>query len=180
MVLLTTRYIDHLTTPTTSSSGSRRSPSAEQPPDFKTEFHPHSNRPPLFQQQEEFGMRDDHQMAPDTHPWRPFVEQGDYLFAEIALQAGLNASQVNGLLRLISHISQGKAKVTLQNEVDLRRAWDMAAMQVTPVSLIHYISLVLYSPFSFTFSSFDMTWLPPTRGRTGHSRSTAARSGIGL
>ncbi|KIJ09546.1 hypothetical protein PAXINDRAFT_87312 [Paxillus involutus ATCC 200175] len=101
------------------SSRSHHSPSPEQPPDFKTEFHPRSNRPPLFHQQEEFGMQNVDQMAADNHPWRPFAEQGDYLFAEIALQAGLNASQVNGLLRLISHISQGKAKVTLRNEVDL-------------------------------------------------------------
>ena len=119
MVVLTTRYLDHLSAPMTSSGGGHRSPSAEQLPNFKTEFHPRSNRPPLFQQQEEFGMQDGHQMAVDTHPWCPFVEQGDYLFAEIALQVGLNASQVNGLLRLISHISQGKAKVTLCNEVDL-------------------------------------------------------------
>ncbi|KAF8547604.1 hypothetical protein OG21DRAFT_1527044 [Imleria badia] len=63
----------------------------------------------------------------------PFAEEGDYLFAEIALQAGLNSLQVNGLLGLISRISQGKAKVTLRNEIDLRRSWDRAAAQVTPL-----------------------------------------------
>ncbi|KAI6143422.1 hypothetical protein BKA82DRAFT_4331282 [Pisolithus tinctorius] len=56
--------------------------------DCQTEFHPHSNTPSLFQSQEEFGQRATATMAPDPHPWRPFIEEGDYLFAEIALQAG--------------------------------------------------------------------------------------------
>ncbi|KAF8452167.1 hypothetical protein L210DRAFT_3608318 [Boletus edulis BED1] len=93
------------------SSHSHCSASSEPPvPDFKTEFHPHSHRPPLFQHQEDFGLRNTAELAPDGSPWRPFIEEGDYLFAEIALQAGLNSSQVNGLLGLISRISQGKAK----------------------------------------------------------------------
>ncbi|KAI6138576.1 hypothetical protein BKA82DRAFT_4020305 [Pisolithus tinctorius] len=86
------------------------------PADFKTEFHPCSNTPSLFQSQEEFGQRAAATMAPDPHPWCPFIEEGDYLFAEIALQVGLNASQINGLLSLISRIVQGKANVTLWND----------------------------------------------------------------
>ncbi|KIO04654.1 hypothetical protein M404DRAFT_26107 [Pisolithus tinctorius Marx 270] len=116
------------------SNGSDRTPSPEQPPaDFKTEFHPRSNTPSLFQSQEEFSQHAAATMAPNPHPWRPFIKEGDYLFAEIALQAGLNALQINGLLSLISRIVQGKANVTLQNDVDLQCAWDRAAMQVTPV-----------------------------------------------
>ncbi|KAF8439411.1 hypothetical protein L210DRAFT_3612603 [Boletus edulis BED1] len=105
-----------------SSSHHDRSVSAELPHDFKTHFHPHSNRPPLFQYQNDFGCRDIHDLAPDAQPWHPFTEEEDYQFAEIALQAGLNTSQVNSLLALMSRISQGKAKVTLRSEVDLRFA----------------------------------------------------------
>ncbi|KAH0827771.1 hypothetical protein J3R83DRAFT_3389 [Lanmaoa asiatica] len=94
-------------------------PGSEQPLDFKTEFHPHSHRLPLYQQQKSFGLWDAPEMAPNSQPWSSFVKEGDYLFAEVALRAGLNASQVNSLLTLISHISQGKAKVMLQNGVDL-------------------------------------------------------------
>ncbi|KIN99327.1 hypothetical protein M404DRAFT_155482 [Pisolithus tinctorius Marx 270] len=128
------------------SNGSDQMPSPEQPPaDFKTEFHPCSNTPLLSQLQEEFGQHATAMMAPDPHPWCPFIKEGDYLFAEIALQAGLNMLQINGLLSLISHIIQGKANVTLQNDVDLQCAWDRAAMQVT---LVH------------SFSSYTMNFHP--------------------
>ena len=109
--------------------------SPRQPPaDFKTEFHPCSRQLPLFQQQELFGLRDVAKLVADSQLWRPFVEEGDHIFAEIALWAGLNTSQINSLLILISCISHGDAKVMLRNENDLQRAWDNAAMQVTPVS----------------------------------------------
>ncbi|KAG6369593.1 hypothetical protein JVT61DRAFT_14212, partial [Boletus reticuloceps] len=92
----------HESTVSMASSHSHRSASSEPPvPDFKTEFHPRSHRPPLFQHQEDFGLRNAAELAPNGSPWRPFVEEGDYLFAEIALQAGLNSSQVNDLLGLI-------------------------------------------------------------------------------
>ncbi|KIO12067.1 hypothetical protein M404DRAFT_125704 [Pisolithus tinctorius Marx 270] len=129
------------------SNGSDQMPSPEQPPaDFKTEFHPHSNTPSLFQSQEEFGQHATAMMAPDPHPWCPFIEGGDYLFAEISLQAGLNTSQINGLLSLIPCIVQGKENATLQNDVDLQCAWDRAAMQVTLVCS--------FSSYTMSFHAF--------------------------
>ncbi|KAI5986273.1 hypothetical protein F5J12DRAFT_787264 [Pisolithus orientalis] len=104
------------------------------------------NTPSLFQSQEEFGQHATAMMAPNPHPWCPFIEEGDYLFAEIALQAGLNASQINGLLSLISRIVQGKANVTLQNNADLQHAWDRVAMQVTPVHS--------FSSYTMSFHAF--------------------------
>ncbi|KAI6100510.1 hypothetical protein F5141DRAFT_1190291 [Pisolithus sp. B1] len=85
-------------------------------PHEATEFHPCSNCPSLFQSQEELGQYAFPAMVCDTQPWHPFIEEGDYIFAEVALQAGLSASHINGLLMLISCISQGKVKVTLWNE----------------------------------------------------------------
>lgn len=154
-ILLGSRYIiqDHIAGDTDSmrSSRSRRSPSPEKPIDFKTEYHPRSHRPPLFQQQESFGLRDLSDTPSDSQPWRPFVEEGDYIFSEIALQAGLNNSSVNSLLTLISRISQGKAKVTLRNEVDLRRAWDRAAAQLTPVRSSRLLRLLFVHNLSKLF-----------------------------
>ncbi|KAI6004782.1 hypothetical protein EDD15DRAFT_2359613 [Pisolithus albus] len=133
------------------------SSSKQQPADFKTEFHPCSNRPSLFQSQEEFGQCAFPAMVCDTQPWRPFIEEGDYMFAEIALQAGLSTSHINGLLTLIARINQGKAKVTLQNEVDLQHAWDRAAMQVTPFT--HHNIVAPYKGEDFTFPVYaQLLW----------------------
>ncbi|KAI6096506.1 hypothetical protein F5141DRAFT_1220785 [Pisolithus sp. B1] len=111
--------------------------SEEQPTDFKTEFHPRSHCPSLFQSQEEFGQYAFPAMVHDTQPWHPFIEEGDYMFAEIALQAGLSTSHINGLLMLISCIGQGK------------HAWDRAAMQVTLFA--HHNVVTLYKGEDFTF-----------------------------
>lgn len=121
------------------SDRSRRSLSPEQQPlDLKTEFHPRSHRPFIFQQQELSVLRDIAELVADSQQWRPFFEEGDHTFAEIALRASLNASQINSLLILISRVSRGEAKVTLRNENDIQRAWDnVAAMQVTPVSSLY-------------------------------------------
>ncbi|KAF8834492.1 hypothetical protein BDN67DRAFT_914913 [Paxillus ammoniavirescens] len=72
-------------------------------------------------------------MAPNQEPWCPYNESGDFKFAEIALEAGLNAAQINGLLSLIMCMSQGQDKVTLKNEANLRKAWDNAAAELIPV-----------------------------------------------
>ena len=101
------------------SGSSHQSLSPDPLANFKTEFHLRSPRAPLYLTQEELGQRDVPGLAPDSRLWRPFVEKGACLFAEIALQARLNASHVNGLLTLITRISQGKLKATLRNETNL-------------------------------------------------------------
>ncbi|KIN95000.1 hypothetical protein M404DRAFT_34566 [Pisolithus tinctorius Marx 270] len=103
-------------------------------PEFKTEFHPHSKRPMLFQSAEEFGQQNLKYMAPDHEPWRPFASEGDYVFATVAMEAGLSSTQVDSLLKLIHCIWQGTASVTLRNDAGLCTALDRAAAQLTPFS----------------------------------------------
>ncbi|KAI6103432.1 hypothetical protein F5141DRAFT_1065249 [Pisolithus sp. B1] len=105
--------------------------------------------------QEELGQYAFPAMVCNTQPWHPFIEESDYMFAEIALQAGLRTSHINGLLMLISCIGQGKVKVTLQNEVDLQCAWDRAAMQVTPFACHNMVAP--YKGEDFTFPVY--AWL---------------------
>jgi hypothetical protein len=109
--------------------------SVQLPSEFKTEYHPRSGRATLYQPSEEFGIREMQQVPVDEDPWRPFRSRGDFEFAEIALNASLNKSQINALLDLISRINQGQAQVTLKNEADLSKAWDNAATELTPVCL---------------------------------------------
>ncbi|KAI6139684.1 hypothetical protein BKA82DRAFT_4332162 [Pisolithus tinctorius] len=95
-----------------------------------TEFHPRSKRPTLFQSAEEFGQQNLKCMAPDREPWRPFASEGDYVFATVAVEAGLSSTQVDSLLKLIHCIRQGTASVTLRSDVTfpihIRPLWDWA------------------------------------------------------
>ncbi|KAI6017728.1 hypothetical protein BKA83DRAFT_4058855 [Pisolithus microcarpus] len=84
--------------------------SNDHPPDFKTEFHPRSKRPPLYQASEEFGRQNAEDITPDSEPWRPFASEGDYIFATVAVEAGLSAAQVDSLLRLVHCVAQGTAR----------------------------------------------------------------------
>jgi hypothetical protein len=66
-------------------------------------------------------------------PWCPFRSRGNFEFAEIALDAALNKAHINGLLALISRIPSGETQMTLKTDMDLRKAWEHATDQVTPV-----------------------------------------------
>ncbi|KAI6145632.1 hypothetical protein BKA82DRAFT_24361 [Pisolithus tinctorius] len=101
-------------------------------PEFKTEFHPHSKRPTLFQSAEEFGQQNLKYMALDCEPWCPFALEGDYIFATVTMEAGLSSTQVDSLLKLIHCIWQGTASITLCNDAGLRTALDRAVAQLTP------------------------------------------------
>ncbi|KAG6370447.1 hypothetical protein JVT61DRAFT_12066 [Boletus reticuloceps] len=116
-------------------SSAARSPQGsdiEVPADFKTEHHPRSGCPPLFQSTEDFGSLDAHAVQPDEQPWRPFQTEVDLEFADLVTQAGLNASHVNALLSIISRVANKSAKVTFKNENELRLACDRAAQELTP------------------------------------------------
>ncbi|KAI6138247.1 hypothetical protein BKA82DRAFT_28232 [Pisolithus tinctorius] len=103
-------------------------------PKFKTEFHPHSKHPTLFQSAEEFGQQNLKYMALDHEPWRPFALEGNYIFATVAVEARLSSTQVDSLLKLIHCIWQGTASITLHNDAGLRTALDRAVAQLTPFS----------------------------------------------
>ena len=119
----------------TESSQERLPQSIINPPtDFKTEYHPRSKRPTLFQDADEFRMHKSFKPPPDDAPWRPFRCKGDFEFAEIALDASLNQKQVDALLDLITCVANGTSQVTLKNEQELRQACDAAAAELTPVS----------------------------------------------
>ncbi|KAG1824182.1 hypothetical protein EV424DRAFT_1471936 [Suillus variegatus] len=94
--------------------------------EFKTMYHPSAGREPLLQTFEEFGVNShpEEELPVDEEPWRPFCSRGDFEFAEIALNAALNKSQIDALLALIGRISRGESR--------LRKAWEHTAAQVTP------------------------------------------------
>ncbi|KAG1836023.1 hypothetical protein F4604DRAFT_1943800 [Suillus subluteus] len=114
---------------------SRPAASVQLSSEFKTEYHPRSGHPTLFQPFDEFHVSLEAQQAPiDEKPWCPFRSHADFEFSEITLDAALNKSQIDALLDLILHVSQGHTEITLKNEADLSKAWDNAAAELTPFS----------------------------------------------
>ncbi|KIN94042.1 hypothetical protein M404DRAFT_35449 [Pisolithus tinctorius Marx 270] len=106
-------------------------------PEFKIQFHPRSNRPPIYQSYEEFRVHSEKSPSPvDKTPWSPFRTLGDFEFAEIALASLLNQQQVNALLDLFARVTQGAIQVTLKNDAELRKVCDAAAMELTPFSRV--------------------------------------------
>ena len=93
-------------------SQSRQIPLSHHPSEFKTEYHPHSGRLLLHQSYKQFRASKTIVTPQDKTPWSPFHGSGDFEFAEVALDAGLNAAQVNKLLTLISHVATGSTNVT--------------------------------------------------------------------
>ena len=102
--------------------------------DFKTEYHPRSKQPTLFQTSDAFRVHNPSNPPQDPAPWRPFRCRGDFKFAEIALEASLNKEQVEALLGLIFRVAKGEAEVTFRSEAELRKLCDWAAEELTPVS----------------------------------------------
>ncbi|KAI6035879.1 hypothetical protein EDC04DRAFT_2604787 [Pisolithus marmoratus] len=106
--------------------------STNHPPDFKTEFHPHSKHPTLYQSFEDFGQQIPKDMAPVSELWYPFALEGDYIFVMITVEAGLTSTQVDSLLMLFHHIKQGMTSITLINDAGLCTTLDRVALQLTP------------------------------------------------
>ncbi|KAI5988478.1 hypothetical protein F5J12DRAFT_685078, partial [Pisolithus orientalis] len=103
-------------------------------PEFKIQFHPRSNQPPIYQSYEEFCVCSEKSPSPvDKTSWSPFCMLGDFKFAEITLTSLLNQQQVNALLDLFACVMQGAAQVMLKNDAKLHKACDAAAMELTLV-----------------------------------------------
>ncbi|KAG6369715.1 hypothetical protein JVT61DRAFT_13641 [Boletus reticuloceps] len=103
-------------------------------PDFKTEYHPHSKCPTLFQMSDKFCVCKYTRPPLNPAPWHPFQCQGDFEFAKIALEASLNKGQVDTLLNLISCMAKREAQVTFENDAQLRKVCNSAVEELTPVS----------------------------------------------
>ncbi|KAG1874106.1 hypothetical protein C8R48DRAFT_745988 [Suillus tomentosus] len=102
--------------------------------EFKMMYHPSAGHEPLLQTFEEFSVNShpEEELPVDEEPWCPFCSRSNFEFAEIALNATLNKSQIDALLALIGRISRGESRVTFSNDNELRKAWEHTAAQVTP------------------------------------------------
>ena len=72
------------------------------------------------------------QLKVDEEPWLPFSTRADFEYADITLEAGLNASQSTRLILLIQRIANGES-FTLKNHEEVQRKWDKASSKLAEV-----------------------------------------------
>lgn len=113
--------------------------------DIKIEYHPTSGRPTTIISFDDYAGRD-HFPDPiplDTHPWAPFQSRLDFEIAELSLEAALNHSQLNRLIKLVH--SAGKKdpdnSFNIKSAGDMKKMWEEASHLRTAVSLITIDSL---------------------------------------
>ncbi|THH16568.1 hypothetical protein EUX98_g9282 [Antrodiella citrinella] len=96
--------------------------------DIKIQYHPHSKRATKVLDHEDYRrISQTSRPQPNERPWRPFRTRGDFEFAELALDAGLNSPQTDAFLAYIHRVLSGQAKLTLQSSGDLNKVWESAA-----------------------------------------------------
>ncbi|KAI5993146.1 hypothetical protein F5J12DRAFT_786022 [Pisolithus orientalis] len=124
-------YTSDMLMPTSTSSN------VAKLPEFKIQFHPRSNQPLIYQSYEEFRVHSEKSASlVDKTPWSPFCMLGDFESVEITLTSLLNQQQVNALLDLFAHVTQGAVQVMLKNDAELCKACDAAAMELTLFSRV--------------------------------------------
>jgi len=105
---------------------------------IRTEYHPHSQRPPKLVKFKDFRRQEPAEGRPPKSsledPWQPFQSRADFEFAELALEAALNKRQVEKLIGIFEHCKSGQDTFSIKNHKDLRDLWKDASALVTPVS----------------------------------------------
>lgn len=147
--------------------------------DFKTEYHPRSKQPTLFQTSDAFCMNRSSDPPCNPTPWHPFWCKGDFEFAKIALEASLNKEQIESLLNLISRVAKGKAQVTFWNKPELCKLCDWAAEALTPISTSKTSQLRIILIEFATYSSSRRLLLYCTRSKRSPVKFTSDWCGSG-
>lgn len=136
------------------SSGERALPAistASQPwnPEFgdvKTEYHPNSGLEPKTERFEDYMQNRPPPVIPESEPWKPFRSRLDFEVSELILEAALNRSQADRLIKLIHRAAENNDHdpFTLQNGADMNKMWEYASVHQTQVSFsLQKILLVL-------------------------------------
>ncbi|KAF9462181.1 hypothetical protein BDZ94DRAFT_1368680 [Collybia nuda] len=98
--------------------------------DVKTEYHPHSQIGTKMQSFEEYISSCPPPVEPDIEPWLPFKSRLDFEIAEVMLEAALNRSQKDRLIKLIHRAVENSPHdpFTLENGKGLDDMWDSASV----------------------------------------------------
>jgi hypothetical protein len=116
--------------------------------DVMTVYHPKSGLPTTVEHLEQYRQRTEvaqNQTSslcpanPEAKPWHPFAQLLDFEFAEVALDAHLNQSQIEKILKIINKVASPDAAFTLRSYQQLQKTWELASTLQTPVSINHSI-----------------------------------------
>ncbi|KAG6912741.1 hypothetical protein DXG01_012533, partial [Tephrocybe rancida] len=94
-----------------------RQPRAPKADDFRTTYHPSSDRPTKIEAFDVFGLYPSNPFPFDTKPWLPFRSELEFDFAKIMLDSALSNKHVDALIKIIR----------LEGKSDLHNLWTSAA-----------------------------------------------------
>lgn len=147
--------LDSSLTTNTSTTVTVTSEEAQIVDPIKVIYHPHSERQEEVASFKDYRHRGlEEKSTPkdsDKEPWSPFRTRGDFDYAEIALAAGLNMTQSNALIALITRVAKGESELTLTSHADLQKCWKTASLKLTEVCY-HFIANRTY----FTSNVFSV------------------------
>ena len=143
-----------------------------RPDDIKTRYHPHAGLATRIDHFEDYGHEDDNikPTTVDHDPLSSFGTRVEFDFAEIALEACLNRTQLDALLSVVDRIRKGEP-FGFRKSKDVEAAWERAsqAQEGVRTSWPCYMLSLLFS------HSFRKTLLlKRTRRRSIRSMSTTA------
>lgn len=129
-------------TPSTSSSAITSQQTGLLEPEIghvRTQYHPHSHRAPKIQTFGEYMEDSPPLVTPEEEPWKPFRSRLDFEVAEVVLEAALNRSQTDRLIKLIHRAAECNDydPFTLKNAGNLNEMWDHASVLRTKVGHLY-------------------------------------------
>jgi len=117
------------------SSQSSSSPRVPKRDDIRTEFHPHSKRPPIIEAFEDYGRNTaNNAPRPQAHPkpWLPFHSESEFSFAEAVLEVGMSHSQIDNMIDIIRNIVQKGEPFVVKDHRELEQLWEEASDMLAP------------------------------------------------
>ncbi|KAI0029063.1 hypothetical protein K488DRAFT_57253, partial [Vararia minispora EC-137] len=105
-----------------------------QPDDIRTEYHPRSGRVTETVHFEDYGRKQTLPIpVPSAEPWKPsFKTREDFELAEIMLEASMNETLSDRLLKIFRSCAEDRGKVTFRNYSDVKQSWEHASTRLAP------------------------------------------------
>lgn len=156
-----------------------------QKDDIRIEYHEKSGRAAKMSRFEDYCVREPvkvqplpYSLASDSKPWSPFKSLADFEFAEVALEAALNKTQIEKLIKITKRCINGDDVFNLVSHKEVCETWNDASAMVSPVSGSYIFQALPI--INNSLSSRDMSWLHLTKVTNLSSISGAALFGTGF